>query len=151
MVGVFNPWKVREHSRKEWYLSWDMKPEYILHEIVQGGAWCTYREEPVWRLREKTRKKTLHHRMRLMGPSHGVTLESYSWNNTSGAPGWLSGLSSRLLVSAQVMISWFVSLSPALGSARIAPSLLGILSLPLSLPLPHSCSLSLSLSKQINK
>ena len=60
----------------------------------------------------------------------------------------------RLLVSAQVMISQFVGLSPMWGSALTAWSLLGIFSLPLSLTLPHlsacACSLSLSLSKQIN-
>ena len=50
--------------------------------------------------------------------------------------GWLSRLSIRLLISAQVMIPRFVSLSPALGFALTALGLLGILSLPLSLPLP---------------
>ena len=52
-------------------------------------------------------------------------------------------LSIWLLVSAQIMISWFINLSPTSGSVLTAQSLLGILSLPLSLPLP--CSLSLSL------
>ena len=49
------------------------------------------------------------------------------------------------------MISQFVSLSPALGSALMVLSLLEILSL-LSLPLPHLCALTLSLSqnKKIN-
>ena len=36
--------------------------------------------------------------------------------NLQGAPGWLSGLSNRLLVSAQVMISLFVGSSPVSGS-----------------------------------
>ena len=66
-----------------------------------------------------------------------------------GAPGWLSQLSVLLLVSAQVMISQFMSSRPVLGSVLTARSPLGILSLPLSLPLPYSGSLSLSL--RINK
>ena len=40
-------------------------------------------------------------------------------------------------ISAQVVISWFVSSSLASGSALNAQSLLGILCLSLSLPLPH--------------
>ena len=64
----------------------------------------------------------------------------------------MAQLSVQLLILAQIMISWFVSLSPALGSALTVWSLLEILSLPLSLPLPWlalflSLSLSLSLSK----
>ena len=47
------------------------------------------------------------------------------------------------LTSAQVMISWFVSLSPASGSVLSARSRLWIVCLPLSLPLPRSCSVSL--------
>ena len=42
----------------------------------------------------------------------------------------------QLLISAQVMISWFVGLSPVLGSVLTAWNLLGILYLPLSLPPP---------------
>ena len=61
-----------------------------------------------------------------------------------GTPGWLSQLSVQLLASAQVMISQFVSSSHVLGSAPIVWSLLGILSLPFTLP----CSLPLS---KINK
>ena len=45
----------------------------------------------------------------------------------SGAPGWLSQLTSRLLISAQVMISWLVGSSPELGPALTSQSLLGIL------------------------
>ena len=59
---------------------------------------------------------------------------------------WLSRLNIRRLVWAQVMISQLVRLSPTLGSALRAQSLLGILSFPLSLALPCSCSLSLSRS-----
>ena len=61
-------------------------------------------------------------------------------------PGWLSRLSIQLLIlliSAQV--SRFMGSSHVLGSALAAQSLLGILSLPLSLSLP--CSHLLSLSK----
>ena len=54
----------------------------------------------------------------------------------------------KRLTSAQVMISQFVGLSPALVSMLTVQSLLGILSL--SLPLPHSYSISVSISK-INK
>ena len=55
-----------------------------------------------------------------------------------GAPGWLSQLSVRLLILAQVMISQFLSSSPTLGSMLTVQSLLGILSRLLSAPpLPH--------------
>ena len=69
-----------------------------------------------------------------------------------GASGWLSRLSIRLLMSAQVMISWFVGSSPAWGTALTAWSLLGILSLPLSLSLsaPPLLKLSLSFSLKMN-
>ena len=53
--------------------------------------------------------------------------------SSKGAPGWLSRLSIQLLVWAQVMISRFVSSSPTLSSALTSQSLLGILSLSLSL------------------
>ena len=52
-----------------------------------------------------------------------------------GASGWLSWLSTQLLILAQVMISQFVSQAPAWNS------------LFLSLPLPHLCSLSLKINK----
>ena len=63
-----------------------------------------------------------------------------------GAPGWLGWFGVRLLISAQVMISWFMSLSPALSSVLSAWAV-SLLS-PSSLPLPH-CALSIfpSLSK----
>ena len=74
--------------------------------------------------------------------------------NRTGAPGWHSWLSVRLLISAQVMSSRFVSSSPSLS----AQSLFGILSLPLSLSAPpllmgactdaHARSLALSLKKK---
>ena len=63
----------------------------------------------------------------------------------TGAPGWLIPLSVRFLIWAQIMISWFVRSSPAWGSTPTVWSLLGILSLPFSLPLPSSLSL-----KEIN-
>ena len=51
-------------------------------------------------------------------------------------PGWLSQFSIWLLILVQVMISWFLRSSPKSGSMLTAWSLLRILSLPLSLPLP---------------
>ena len=54
-------------------------------------------------------------------------------NSFLGAPGGLGRVSVRLLISAQVTISRFVGSSPVLGSARTVWSLLGILSLSLSL------------------
>ena len=53
-----------------------------------------------------------------------------------GSVGWAQ------LTLAQVMISSSVSSSPVSGSVLTAQSLLRILCLPLSLPLPHSCSVS---------
>ena len=51
------------------------------------------------------------------------------------------------------MISRFVSLGPTLGSTTTVQSLLGILSLPLSLSAlcPLTCSLSVSVSLKINR
>ena len=71
-----------------------------------------------------------------------------SWllkSRRTGRPGGSVGWASDSWVSAQVMISQFVSSSPALGSLLTVKSLLGILSL--SLPL---LSLSVSLSTQIH-
>ena len=73
-------------------------------------------------------------------------------------PGCLSQLSIQLLISAQVMISQLVSSSPASGSALAVQGLLGILSLPLSLPLPclgaqawvHARSLKINKLKKKN-
>ena len=61
---------------------------------------------------------------------------------------WMAQLVECLLISAQVMISWFMGLSPTLGSALAPQSLLGILSL---LSLPLHCSLVHALSLKINK
>ena len=58
--------------------------------------------------------------------------------------GWLSWLSVRLLVSAWVMISWFVGSSPVLGSTLTAWSLSGILFLPLSLSLSSALFLKIN-------
>ena len=66
-----------------------------------------------------------------------------------GVPGQLIQLSVQLLVSAQVMISWFVGSSSTLDSVLTVQSLLRILSLPLSAPPPFVLSLSVSL--KINK
>ena len=46
-----------------------------------------------------------------------------------GLPGWLSQLRVQLLISAQVMISWYVGWSLVLGSVLTSQSLLGVLSL----------------------
>ena len=59
-------------------------------------------------------------------------------------PGWLSQLSIQLLDWAQVMISEFMRWNPTSGSVLTGQRLLGIPSLPLSLPLLHALSLSLS-------
>ena len=73
--------------------------------------------------------------------------EYRSQSTIRGAPGWLSGLSIRLLISAQVGISWFVSSSPTLGSVLTVGSLLGIPSLLLSMPFEALLARSLSLSQ----
>ena len=57
----------------------------------------------------------------------------------------------KRLTSAQVLISQFVSSSPASGSVLIVQSLLEIFSLPLSLSLPHLQSLSLPLSLSLSQ
>ena len=62
----------------------------------------------------------------------------------SAAPGWLSRLRVRLLISAQVMISRLMRLRPVLGSVLLAPAW-DSLSPSLSLPLP-----ALALSLKIN-
>ena len=69
-----------------------------------------------------------------------------SQKSEKGMPGWFSRLSSWLLISAQVIISQVVRSSPTSGSELTVWSLLGILSLPLSLPLPHSRVLSLKIN-----
>ena len=61
-----------------------------------------------------------------------------------GTAEWLGLLSIRFLISAQVVISWLMGLSPMSDSTVTAQRLLGIISLPLSLSLPFS---SPSLSK----
>ena len=55
-----------------------------------------------------------------------------------GTPGWLSWLSTQLLILAQVMISSFVRSSPTL----TVQGLLGIVSLPLSLPHPPTLKIN---------
>ena len=62
-----------------------------------------------------------------------------------GTPGWLNLLSVQLLILAQVMISQFVSSSPASGSVLTVRSLLGILSPSLR---PYSTR---ALSLKVNK
>ena len=65
-------------------------------------------------------------------------------NIQQGAPGWLCWLSIRLLVSAQVVISSFMSSSPASGSDGVEPAW-DSLSPSLSLPAPPLLALSVSL------
>ena len=61
-------------------------------------------------------------------PASGKYKSKLQWDR---APGWLSWLSVWLLISAQVMILWFLGSNPMSGSVLTAWSLLGILSLPL--------------------
>ena len=82
-----------------------------------GGAW----------LAQSTEHATFDFAVMSSSPTLGVEIALKK--EKSGAPGWLSGLSVELLASAQVVISWFVSSSPALGSALAVQNLLGILSL----------------------
>ena len=87
-------------------------------------------------------------------PSVRVNLQnlcasSMELKTSRGAPGRLSRLSVRLLISAQVGISQVVNLqlvssSPTLDSMLTVLGLLGILSPPLPLLLPHLHVLSLS-------
>ena len=63
---------------------------------------------------------------------------------TAGVPGWLSQLSNGLLISTQVMISWFLRSSPASDSGLTKRSLLEILSFFLSLSVPSLVAHSLS-------
>ena len=68
-------------------------------------------------------------------------------NASLGGPGWLIQLSVWVLISAQVMISGFMSSNPESGSALTSQKLLAILSLSLSLSLslpPPPLALSLS-------
>ena len=64
-----------------------------------------------------------------------------------GAPEWLRWFSIQLLISAQVMVSQFMSLSPVSGSMLTGQSLLGILSPYFTVLL---LLLSLSQNKEIN-
>lgn len=70
--------------------------------------------------------------------------KEFKRNNTPGTPGWLSRLSIPLLVSAQVMILWFV-IGPTTISA-LPGACLGF-SLSLSAPPPCTCLLSLKINK----
>ena len=69
---------------------------------------------------------------------------------TEGHVGGSVSLGMGHLISAQVMISWFMRLRPESGSALEAQSLLGILSPSLSAPslLMHMCAYSPSLSQK---
>ena len=95
------------------------------------------------------RMRSLYTRIRpgLNNTFQRIMRRIYSQNiKLHGARGWLNQLSVQFLISAQVMISWFVSSSPALGSVLTAWSLLGILSPSLS-ALPYSLCLFLKINK----
>ena len=90
------------------------------------------------------------------GPSFILALVNRSAMSTVPSEIWYNwgtwvAQSVKCWISAQVMISQFMSSSPTSGSVLTVWSLPGILLLPLSLPLPHSCSCCLSLSLKINK
>ena len=69
----------------------------------------------------------------------------------TGASGWLGWLSIQLLISAQVVISPFVGLSPASGSTLTGHSLLKILSLPSLSPSPVLYAQFFSLPHSLSK
>ena len=120
------------------------------HNMSQGPCTTTLFFLPleVW-LRHQKRKvagilalvKMPREEMELLPPRGVAELNK---RHVRGA--WVAQ-SVKLPTSAPVMISRFVSSSPVLGSVLTVRSLLGILSLPLSLPLPWLHSLSFSLSK----
>ena len=62
---------------------------------------------------------------------------------TVGVPGWLSQLNARLLISAQVVISWLVRSRPTLGTMLTAWSLL----VTLLLSAPPLLTLTLKINK----
>ena len=62
-------------------------------------------------------------------------------------PGWFGPLDVQLLISAQVMILQFMSLSPTSGSELTVWNLLGILSVPVSLCPSPAYTLHLSQNK----
>ena len=90
---------------------------------------------------------------RLCGPHVGLWHISFLFsiflkkNVKTGAPGWLSWLSVQLQLRSWSRSSWVRALLWALCWQLGGWSLLRILCLPLSLPLPHLCSVSLCLSK----
>ena len=97
--------------------------------------WCHLQPQGWW-------QRLVVVNLRVISPSSNCPFNSFNTFLTNAsvlnplyrrAPGWLSWLSIRLSTSALVMISWFVRLSPVLGCALTAQSLLGTLSLSLSL------------------
>ena len=76
----------------------------------------------------------------------GVEDQALSLKEQLGRGAWVAQ-SVKRPTSAQVMVSWFVSSNPMLGSMLSAQSLLWILSLCLSLSLSPSTTYVLSLSK----
>ena len=86
----------------------------------------------------------------LEGPEKAVQKDGKRQLGAQEGEEGLSWLSLRLLVSAQVMISWSVSSSPALGSRLTVQSLFGILSFSLS-PCPSPALALSKINKQTNK
>ena len=74
----------------------------------------------------------------LPGSDSSLKVPEYSSKIGGRVPGWLSQLGIQFLVSAQVMISWFIGSSHMLGSMLMVSSLLGILSPTLSVPTPQT-------------
>ena len=80
-----------------------------------------------------------------------LTTTTYKKLKIAMVRGTLVAQSVKCLTLAQVMISWFVGLSPASSSVLTAQSLepaSNSVSPSLSLPLPHVCSVSLSLKNK---
>ena len=83
-------------------------------------------------------------------PINVIYLINILKDKRGGTPGWLSQLSIRLRLRSWSHSLWVRAPCQAVCWQLGAWSLLRILCLPLSLPLPHSCSLFLSLSLSQN-
>ena len=133
---------VRSHHTPCGIYRWKAGPNSRMNKLgLFGGAGrgCLRFQHQTWILLEDVIARYRTRCARPLDRNH----HTHNKRLTVGAPGWLSRLGVRLLVSAQVTISWFVGSSPASGSSLTVRSLLGTLSL--SLPLP--CSLALSENK----
>ena len=86
--------------------------------------------------------------------SQSIQLDSVTYAHANclkaaGVSGWLSQLSVRLLVSAQIMILWFVRSSPCIGlCAGSAEPTWGTLSPSVSAPPPLVLCLEINLKKK---